>query len=138
MEVKEAEEGIFNAAFVHHHREQLTFSTEIVSKREQRAARYAAYAIPDPDFDKYKDRQNLFATTEGLSISAMREIFFQLPIWRAENVGIRYRQITARDDTELDLRVYKDITVRCQQLFRWTTIGTAERMPIKLGIDRTA
>ncbi|KAL3440690.1 alpha/beta hydrolase fold-domain-containing protein [Aspergillus insuetus] len=99
------------------------------SKREQMAARYAAYAIPDPDFEKYKDMENPFCGAEELSASRMREIFSQMPVSfpyaekAASNVGVRHQQITARDGAELELRIYKDAHVVGKAILFFVTHG---------------
>ncbi|CEN60821.1 hypothetical protein ASPCAL03254 [Aspergillus calidoustus] len=99
------------------------------SKREQVAARYASYAIPHPDFDKYMDMENPFAGAEGLSVSAMREIFTQMPMTfpyaekAAANVRVRHQQITARDGAELELRIYKDAHVAGRAILFFVTHG---------------
>jgi hypothetical protein len=99
------------------------------SKREQVAARYASYAIPHPDFDKSMDMENPFAGAEGLSVSAMREIFTQMPMTfpyaekAAANVRVRHQQITARDGAELELRIYKDAHVAGRAILFFVTHG---------------
>ncbi|KIA76019.1 lipase [Aspergillus ustus] len=86
----------------------------MASNRERTAARYAEYAIPDPDFDRYRDMENPFANPEGLSVPAMRDILSQMPVslpyseQSVASVGIHHQQITARDGAELELRIYKD------------------------------
>jgi hypothetical protein len=99
------------------------------SKRDQMAARYAAYAIPDPDFVKYKGMENPFAGAEELSVSAMREILSQMPLSfpyaekAAANVGVRHQHITARDGAELELRIYKDAHVVGNAILFFVTHG---------------
>ncbi|KAL3486462.1 Alpha/Beta hydrolase protein [Aspergillus germanicus] len=89
----------------------------------------ARYAIPDPDFDKYKDMENPFTGADGLSVSAMREIFSQMPVSfpyaekAAANVRVRHQQITARDGAELDLRIYKDAHVVGKAILFFVTHG---------------
>jgi hypothetical protein len=101
----------------------------MASKREQMAARYAAYAVPDPDFDEYKNMENPFAGAEELSVSTMRGIFSHMPVSfpyaekAAANVGVRHQQITARDGAELELRIYKDAHVVEKAILFFVTHG---------------
>ncbi|KAL4926198.1 alpha/beta hydrolase [Aspergillus undulatus] len=75
--------------------------------------RYAHYATPDPEFDKYKDLETPFAGKQ-LSIPAMRETMSQMPIHfpyekhEVTGVAISHQEIRARDGAELELRIYRD------------------------------
>ncbi|KAL3471490.1 alpha/beta hydrolase fold-domain-containing protein [Aspergillus californicus] len=79
-----------------------------------RPFRYAGYAIPDPDFDKYNELENPFAAEDGLSVSRMREVASNLPVSFPYNessvssVAITHRLIKARDGADLELRIYKN------------------------------
>ncbi|KAL2834675.1 alpha/beta hydrolase fold-domain-containing protein [Aspergillus pseudoustus] len=101
----------------------------MANKRERAAARYAGYAIPDPDFDKYKDMENLFAGIKGFSVPAMCEIFSQMPVslpyseQSVASVGIHHQDITARDGTELGLRIYKDSNWQGKGILFFVTHG---------------
>ncbi|KAL3458859.1 alpha/beta hydrolase fold-domain-containing protein [Aspergillus heterothallicus] len=100
----------------------------MTTKREQRAARHAAYAILDPDFDQYRDVGNPFAGAEG-SIPVMREITSQMPVLfpygelAVASVDISHRNIPARDGTELELRVYRNGSVQERAILVFVTHG---------------
>lgn len=91
-----------------------SLSSKMSTRRNEATYRYAHYAIPNPDFDKCKDMENPFANSEGLSVPAMCEIMAHMPVTfpRDErdfpSVAIRHQTIRARDDAELNLRIYKD------------------------------
>lgn len=91
--------------------------------------RYAHYAVPDPDFDKYKDMDNPFANSEGLSVPAMREIMAQMPATfpydqrDVASVAISHQTIRARDDAELNLRIYRDKEVGKDAVLFFVTHG---------------
>ncbi|BCS25199.1 alpha/beta hydrolase [Aspergillus puulaauensis] len=91
--------------------------------------RYAHYGIPDPDFDKYKDMDNPFGNSEGLSVPAMREIMAQMPVTfpydqrDVASVAISNQTITARDHAELNLRIYRDKDVGKDAVLFFVTHG---------------
>ncbi|KAL4940594.1 hypothetical protein BDV06DRAFT_230256 [Aspergillus oleicola] len=80
---------------------------------DESSFRYAHWATPDPEWDKYKDFENPFAGLESPSVPAMREIMSKTPInfpyKRDEVTGvvISHQSIEARDGVELELRIYK-------------------------------
>lgn len=92
-------------------------------------SKYAHYAIPDPDFDKYKDLESPFASIEGLSVPAMREIASELPVsfpydeTAVSSVVARHQQIQARDGAGLDLKIYSDQSVRAKAILFFVTHG---------------
>ncbi|OJJ56718.1 hypothetical protein ASPSYDRAFT_91966 [Aspergillus sydowii CBS 593.65] len=84
------------------------------TQKNEATYRYAHYSIPNPDFDKYKDMENPFANSEGLSVPAMCEIMAHMPVTFPyeerdfASVAVGHQTIRARDDAELSLRIYKD------------------------------
>jgi acetyl esterase/lipase len=96
---------------------------------QEKAYRYAHYATPDPDFDKYKDMENPFANSEGLSVPAMREIMAHMPVTfpydqgDVASVAISHETIKARDGAELNLRIYRAKDVRKDAVLFFVTHG---------------
>lgn len=93
-------------------------------------SKYAHYATPDPDFDRYKDMESPFASIDGLSVPAMREIASTLPVsfpydetTVTSSVVVRHQQIQARDGAELDLRIYTDQSVGAKAILFFVTHG---------------
>ncbi|KAL4780074.1 alpha/beta hydrolase fold-domain-containing protein [Aspergillus varians] len=93
--------------------------------------RYAHYATPDPDFDKYKDIESPFAGNEDISVSAMREVLFNMPVsfpydtMEVVSVVISHRKIKARDNAELEPRIYRDKDAGSNAVLFFVTHGWA-------------
>ncbi|KAL4794081.1 alpha/beta hydrolase fold-domain-containing protein [Aspergillus venezuelensis] len=91
--------------------------------------RYAHYATPDPEWDKYKDIESPFAGLESLSLPKMREILSEMPIpfpyerHEVAGVEISHRQIEARDGAELELRIYKHQDTKHDAVLFFVTHG---------------
>ncbi len=91
-----------------------SLSSKMSTQKNEATYRYANSAIPNPDFDKCTDMENPFANSEGLSVPAMCEVMGQMPVTFPyeerdfASVAIRHQTIRARDDAELNLRIYKD------------------------------
>ena len=91
-----------------------SLSSKMSTQKNEATYRYAHYSIPNPDFDKYKDMENPFANSEGLSVPAMCEIMAHMPVTFPyeerdfASVAVGHQTIRARDDAELSLRIYKD------------------------------
>ncbi|KAL2831408.1 alpha/beta hydrolase fold-domain-containing protein [Aspergillus cavernicola] len=91
--------------------------------------RYAHDAIPDPNFDQYKDLESPFASVETLAGPAMREIASQLPVSfpylasAVSSVVISQQPIKVRDGAELDLRIYKNTDLGKKAILFFVTHG---------------
>ncbi|KAL5338156.1 alpha/beta hydrolase fold-domain-containing protein [Aspergillus crustosus] len=76
--------------------------------------KYAHYAIPDPDFDKYKDDESLSPLLSEISVSEIRAnvsgkpLFFPYERSEVASVEISHQHITIRDGAEIELRIYKN------------------------------